>query len=315
MFIQPPSAVRSLGIIQSFAVGGSDLDVVDPMEFSCLLSTRDLFGDNVSSDGVGLIFSFIVFVNSLHSPANIGHLGTDSGRDMPALSAEQLQEIPLFTTLEPEQLELILDRHRETSHQADQVLVMEQDWGESVFLMMSGLAKVRTYTADGDEVVMSLLGPGDVFGEMVALEGSVRSADVVTLTPVALVKLRVQPFSTLLRQKAGFALALASLETSRLRDLNRRFALQSADATSRLLDALAYLARKSSHDQDPLARIPCLAQREIGLLAGLARETASRTLSKLRTKGTVVEEDGTLMIVDSQALIKRGLVDPAEMKK
>ena len=100
-----------------------------------------------------------------------------------------------------------------------------------------------------------------------------------------------------------------------MRDLNRRFALQSADATSRLLDALAYLARKSSHDQDPFARIPCLAQREIGLLAGLARETASRTLSKLRTRGTVVEEDGTLMIVDSQALIKRGLVDPAEMKK
>ena len=181
--------------------------------------------------------------------------------------------------------------------------------------MISGLAKVRTYTADGDEVVMSLLGAGDVFGEMVALEGSVRSADVVTLTPVELVKLRVQPFSTLLRQQAGFALALASLETSRLRDLNRRFALQSADATSRLLDALAYLARKSSQDKDPLARIPILAQREIGLLAGLARETASRTLSKLRTRGTVLEDDGTLMITDSQALLKRGLIDPSELKK
>ena len=208
---------------------------------------------------------------------------------------------------------MILDRHRETSHQADQVLVMEQDWGESVFLITSGLAKVRTYTADGDEVVMSLLGQGDVFGEMVALEGSARSADVVTLTSVELVKLRVQPFSTLLRQQAGFALALASLETSRLRDLNRRFALQSADATSRLLDALAYLARKSSCDNSPFARIPSLAQREIGLLAGLARETASRTLSKLRSRGTVLEEDGTLMIADSQALLKRGLIEQAEL--
>ena len=49
----------------------------------------------------------------------------------------------------------LLDRHRESSHQTDQLIVMEQDWGESLFLVHSGLAKVRSYTADGDEVVIS----------------------------------------------------------------------------------------------------------------------------------------------------------------
>jgi len=61
-----------------------------------------------------------------------------------------------------------------------------------------------------------------------------------------------------------------------------------------LLDALAYLARRSSAANDPQAVIPALAQRELGLLAGLARETASRTLSKLRSRGTVEELDGGL---------------------
>ena len=225
------------------------------------------------------------------------------------LTTDELVQAPLFASLEQDQLRQLLDRHRETQHAVDQVLVMEQDWGESVFLLLSGLAKVRTYTADGEEVVMSLLGAGDVFGEMVAVDGSVRSADVVTLTPVRLVKLRIQPFSTLLRQHALFALALATLETTRLRDLNRRFALQTADATSRLLDAMAYLARKSSKENDPLALIPPLPQKEIALLAGLARETASRTLSKLRSRGTVEERDGSLAIVDPQPLIKRGLID------
>jgi len=228
---------------------------------------------------------------------------------MTPLTPADLSQASLFASLDAQQLELILDRHRETKHPVDQVLVMEQDWGESVFLIISGLAKVRTFTADGDEVVMTVLGAGDVFGEMVAVDGSVRSADVVTLTPVQLVKLRIQPFSMLLRQQADFALALATLETTRLRDLNRRFALQTADATSRLLDALAYLARKCSPDNDPLARIPALPQKEIALLAGLARETASRTLSKLRSRGTVVEEEGSLKIVDPQPLIKRGLID------
>ncbi len=223
-------------------------------------------------------------------------------------NVEHLQALPLFSALNTEQCMQLLDRHLQTSHGAEQVFVMEQDWGESLFLLRRGMAKVRTYTADGDEVVMSVLGEGDVFGEMAALDGMARSADVVSLTPVQVVKLRAAPFAGLLQQDAGFALALARLEASRLRDMNQRFAIQSSDATTRLLDALAYLARRSSAAADPQAVIPALAQRELGLLAGLARETASRTLSKLRTRGTVEEFDGGLRLVDLQPLIKRGLL-------
>ena len=228
---------------------------------------------------------------------------------MSVLTPEDLASTSLFVDLADEQRMLLLDRHRETSHQADQLIVMEQDWGESVFLLRSGLAKVRTYTADGDEVVMSLLGDGDVFGEMAVLDGAARSADVVALTPLHLVKLRSAPFATLLHQQANFALALARLEASRLRDLNQRFALQSADATTRLLDALAYLARKSGPEAQPTAVIPPLAQKEIALIAGLARETASRTLSKLRARGTVtMTDEGALQLADLKPLVKRGLL-------
>ncbi|QNI86487.1 cyclic AMP receptor protein/DNA-binding transcriptional dual regulator [Synechococcus sp. PROS-7-1] len=227
---------------------------------------------------------------------------------MSPLTPEDLGAMPLFSDLNEDQRILLLDRHRETTHQLDQVIVMEQDWGESLFLIKDGLAKVRTYTADGDEVIMSLLGPGDVFGEMSALDGASRSADVVALTPLHLIKMRSAPFASLLGREARFALALARLEAGRLRDLNQRFALQSADATTRLLDALAYLARKSSGGQDLSVELPPLAQKEIALMAGLARETASRTLSKLRTRGTIAESGGRLRIVDDQPLIKRGLL-------
>ena len=155
---------------------------------------------------------------------------------------------------------------------------------------------------------MSLLGPGDVFGELASLGGHARSADVVALTSLELIKMRATSFTSLLTEEALFALALARLEAGRLRDLNQRFAVQTADATTRLLDALAYLARRNSGGVDPLAEIPPLAQREVALLAGLARETASRTLSKLRSRGTVTEENGRLRIVDAQPLIKRGLL-------
>ena len=224
------------------------------------------------------------------------------------ISRDDLRAIALFESLEDDSLDKLLDRQREVVHEADQVIVMEQDWGESLFLLCDGLAKVRTFTTDGDEVVMSLLGAGDVFGEMAVFDGDSRSADVVALTNLRLVKLRIPPFAALLNQQAGFALALAQLEASRLRDLNRRFALQTADATTRLLGALSYLARKSSADDDLQAQIPPLAQLEIALIAGLARETASRTLSKLRQRGTVIEEDGRLSLADLKPLEKRGLM-------
>ena len=225
------------------------------------------------------------------------------------ISRDDLRAIALFQSLDDELLDKILDRQRELTHQADQVIVMEQDWGESLFLLCDGLAKVRTYTTDGDEVVMSLLGTGDVFGEMAVFDGDSRSADVVALTNLRLVKLRIPPFAALLSQQADFALALAKLEANRLRDLNRRFALQTADATTRLLGALAYLARKSSVEDDLHAQIPPLAQQEIALIAGLARETASRTLSKLRQRGTVNEDNGRLFLADLKPLEKRGLMN------
>ena len=225
------------------------------------------------------------------------------------ISRDDLRAIALFQSLDDELLDKILDRQRELTHQADQVIVMEQDWGESLFLLCDGLAKVRTYTTDGDEVVMSLLGTGDVFGEMAVFDGDSRSADVVALTNLRLVKLRIPPFAALLSQKADFALALAKLEANRLRDLNRRFALQTADATTRLLGALAYLARKSSVEDDLQAQIPPLAQQEIALIAGLARETASRTLSKLRQRGSVNEDNGRLFLADLKPLERRGLIN------
>ena len=183
-----------------------------------------------------------------------------------------------------------------------------KEWGDSLFVWLGGLPKVDPHTPEGEGVGLSWLGGGEVFGEMAALDGAPRSADVVALTPVRVAKLRAEPFSALLKQEPGLALALARLEAMRLRDLNQRFAIGASDATTRLLAALAYLARKSSPANAVQAVIPPLAQRELAVLAGLARETASRTLSKLRSRGTVVDEGDGLRLADLQPLIKRGLM-------
>ncbi|MEB3201082.1 MAG: Crp/Fnr family transcriptional regulator [Synechococcaceae cyanobacterium] len=227
----------------------------------------------------------------------------------PPERATDLDALPLFAELAGESRRALLDRHLAVRFEAEQTLVMEGDWGESVFLLRRGIAKVRSFSGDGEEVILSLLGGGELFGELAILDENPRSADVVALTPVELVKLRAAPFREVIRREPSLALALARLQAGRLRDLNRRFAIQTSDATTRLLAALAYLAAKAGPEGDPQAAIPPLPQRELAVLSGLARETASRTLSKLRQRGTVVDTpEGGLRLADLKPLKQRALL-------
>ena len=225
-----------------------------------------------------------------------------------AFSAQQLQAIPFFSSISEYDAAVLLDRHLLVDVLPKQTLVMEADWGENLMVVISGLAKVRSYNADGEESVLSLIGAGELLGELSVLDGDTRSADVVTLSPVKLLKLQGNAFKRVLQDNISLALGIARLEASRLRDLNRRFGLQKSDATTRLLDTLAYIASKNGAEDNPLALMPPLSQGEIAILAGLARETASRTMSKLRSRGVVSEENGCMRLTSLQPLRKRGLI-------
>ena len=225
-----------------------------------------------------------------------------------SLTTDQLKAFQLFQKLEVDDLELLLERHLCGVIAEDQVLVQENDWGETLYLILEGMAKVRCFSPDGEEVVLSLLGPGDVFGEMTLLDEEPRSADVIALTPLHLAKFPGAVFRRLLLGRAVLAIGIARLQCRRLRTMNRRFAVHTADGMTRLLNALLELAFCSGDREDPLATIPLLAQRELAVLAGLSRETTSRTLSKLREKGELEVTDDAMRLLTTKPLEKRCLL-------
>ena len=227
---------------------------------------------------------------------------------MAALTPADLLRHPVFQGLQPFEAERLLVQQRPLSAAADQALLLFQDEGEGPLLIESGLAKVRAFNADGDEVVIAVLGPADLFGDMAVLLGGVRSADVVALTPLEAVRLRAAPFRELLQRDARLALALARLQAERLTELNQRFLLRGADATTRLLAVLQDLALRCSAGADPLAAIPPLAQRELAAMAGLSRETTSRTFSQLRQRGLLQADGEGMRLLTLDPLRRRGLL-------
>jgi CRP-like cAMP-binding protein len=225
------------------------------------------------------------------------------------ITAADLSEVSLFMSLSEQQRHRLLDQHRGVTFSPDQLLMLDQDESQGLILLLNGIAKVRRFNSEGEEDVLSLLGPGDVCDEMAVLNNGRRSADVVSVTTCDAVFLRVGPFRELLQSEPRLSLALARLEARRLQDLNCRFTLRGADATTRLLATLCELARRTRLGADSFSTIPPLPHRELACLSGLARETTSRIFSTLRQRGIVEEvEGGGLKIVNREASDQRQLL-------
>jgi CRP/FNR family transcriptional regulator, cyclic AMP receptor protein len=188
------------------------------------------------------------------------------------------------------------------NHPSSQVLLLENDWGGSVYFILEGWVKIRTYNLDGKEVTLNILGKGELFGEMAALDEVPRSTDVITLVPTLIGNMPAQDFVQLLNSEPKAGIRLSQLMARRLRQVNRRLRLRESDSVSRVADILLFLADGQGKPGEQGIEIPNLPHRELSSLSGLARETVTRVLSKLEKKGLIQRERDILCIPDVEAL-------------
>lgn len=215
-----------------------------------------------------------------------------------------IRSSPFFEGLPEDTVEKAIAHVVVRSHPANQVILLENDWGTSVYFILEGWVKIRTYNLDGKEVTLNVLGKGELFGEMAPLDEVPRSTDVITLVPTLIGNMPSQDFVDLIRSEPASGMRLAQLMARRLRQVNRRLRLRESDSTSRVADILLFLADGQGKPGDQGIEIPNLPHRELSSLSGLARETVTRVLSKLEKKGLIYRDRDTLSIPDIHALEK-----------
>jgi CRP/FNR family transcriptional regulator, cyclic AMP receptor protein len=213
-----------------------------------------------------------------------------------------VRSAPFFEDLPESVVEKAIAQVITRQHPANRVILLENDWGTSVYFILSGWVKIRTYNMDGKEVTLNILGPGELFGEMAALEEAPRSTDVITLTPTIIGGMPANEFVRLVNTEPQAGIHLAKLMARRLRQLNRRLRLRESDSTSRVADILLFLAEGQGKQSKMGIEIPNLPHRELSSLSGMARETVTRVLGKLEKKGVISRQQDTLCIVDTGAL-------------
>jgi len=188
-------------------------------------------------------------------------------------------------------------------------LFHEGDRSDAVYLVVEGRARVFTSTEEGNEVTLTVRGPGDLVGEMGALDpGAPRSATVVALDPLRCRVVAADDLRTFLEQHPRAALALLNLVIGRLRDSDRRRAeFGSYDATRRLARVLVetWGSPGSTGSTGSPRRAPAglaLSQSELAGMIGASRESVARGLAELRRRGLVATGRRTITIRDADAL-------------
>ncbi|BAZ83171.1 MAG: Crp/Fnr family transcriptional regulator [Sphaerospermopsis kisseleviana] len=211
---------------------------------------------------------------------------------------------PFFQGLPESIVETALTNLVTRTHPANQVILLENDWGGSVYFILEGWVKIRTYNLEGKEVTLNIIGHGELFGEMAALDEVPRSTDVITLTPTMIGSMPAQDFVKLLQTEPLAGMRLSQLMARRLRQVNRRLRLRESDSQSRVADTLLFLAEGQGKIGETGTEIPNLPHRELSSLSGLARETVTRVLTRLEKKGLIIREQDVMCIPDVVALEK-----------
>jgi CRP/FNR family transcriptional regulator, cyclic AMP receptor protein len=216
--------------------------------------------------------------------------------------------LPLLDTLRAEDRdELLRNGMRRRFHKGD-VLLLEGDRSSMVFVITGGWVMVSSTSDEGRRVVLAFRGPGDIVGELAALDAYPRSATVTALGDVVTSVLTAEVFRLHLATMPAFNAQIIRTLGSRLRDADsHRRELATLPVLQRLCRLLIRLAGQGgTHTLDGVVVEFSLAQHDLAAAIGATRETTAKALGVLRERGliqtgrrlTVLHEDVLRRIAD-----------------
>jgi CRP/FNR family cyclic AMP-dependent transcriptional regulator len=174
------------------------------------------------------------------------------------------------------------------------IIVSEGDETDSLYVLLSGRVKVFVSDADGKEVTLNQLGPGEYFGE-VTLDGGPRSASVMALEETRCAVAKRGELLALVERQPEFALHMVRKLARRVRALTENVrSLALMDVYGRVARLLLELAEESD---GRLVIHEALTHKDIASRVGASREMISRIFSDLSDGGYVRKENGRLVIV------------------
>jgi CRP/FNR family cyclic AMP-dependent transcriptional regulator len=210
----------------------------------------------------------------------------------------------IFQSLEPALIDAVMSRAAVRRIARGEVIRRRGDPGTGMAIIVSGRVRISLISADGREVTLTMLGPGEALGEMTLLDGGECSADATAQEDCVLLTIERTQFLRLLRSNNELCLHLLSVLFDRLRRANAALEdMALLDLPTRLGRILLRLSNECGVAGARGTRIEVrLSQKDLSSLAGASREKVNRQLRMWEEDGIIGKENGRLLIVRPQAL-------------
>jgi CRP/FNR family cyclic AMP-dependent transcriptional regulator len=195
----------------------------------------------------------------------------------------------------------VLQAGRRRHYARGETLFHYGDPADALHLLDRGRVAVRVHTPQGDQVILNVLGPGKVFGELALIEPqSRRTATVTALEACETIALQRNQFESLRAadpQVDRFLVASLAAQVARLSE--HLLEMLFVPTHLRVIRRLLVLAEEFAN-----ATIP-VTQEELGLMSGTTRPTVNEVLRDLERQGAVRLSRGRIQVLDAPGLQQR----------
>lgn len=221
-----------------------------------------------------------------------------------------LRKIPMFSELSDEDLEDLAHLFRERRYRKNDIIFMEEDTGQYMYLVKEGRVKVTRLLPNGKEMILAFHEAGEYFGEMALIDGGTTPASVTAVLPTTIFVMGAKEFNHLLEHPKTNRVILKTL-CNRCRDAWAQIeVLTFHNADARVRMAFHQLIQKRGVETDKGYMIPMkLTHKELSDIVGISRETATRVLSHLQEQNLIRVETRRFVVLEPNRLIEDLLFD------
>jgi CRP-like cAMP-binding protein len=214
-----------------------------------------------------------------------------------------LRNIPLLANLTDEEMHRVKADLRIREYAKREVVLQKGASGDSLLFLLQGQLQVVDITEDGRAIGLRMLAPGDFFGEIAVINGTMRSASVVATTPVLIALLPRATALHLFSHSPSVANQMLRFLAAKVqRDSEFRALLSIHNTAKRIYSFLELVKEKKGDDVEVVENLP--THQDIANMINTSRETVTRTLLTLAQQGIIKKGTHRLIIVNPEALQK-----------
>lgn len=212
-----------------------------------------------------------------------------------AIETELLKRVEYFAGCTPAELEWLKDFISQETVDKSNIFLMEGEWSDFLYFLISGVVKVYKTSADGKEQILHLVHEGESLNDVSTFDGGPNAASMFTMTPVVLYKIKKNDMKSILRNHPRIVTNVLRALASRVRrDSSLVGDLSFTQVTGRLAKMLLKLAGEEADNW------PKLTQQDLAAMVGTTREVVNRSLRVMEEKGAIrLERHGVLITTPS----------------